>query len=130
MGQEGLQVGNTFDAETIIAHTVAEGGPLRLEITLGGRGGRECAVSLTPEVAAAIARLASEFAHQAGPGELPLTKMPREFAIGSGVHDPVVLVRFENDTPYGLSAETARQLGQALIEEAGQMTSQPVPSRH
>lgn len=123
-------MGHTFDAETIIAHTIAEGGPSRLEITLGGRGGRECAISLTPEVAAAIARLASEFAHQSAPGDLPLTKMPREFAIGSGVHDPVVLVRFENDTPYGLSAETARQLGQALIEEAGQMTTQPVPSRH
>ncbi len=123
-------MGNTFDAETIIAHKVSESGPLRLEINLGGRGGHECIVTLTPEVAAAIARLAGEFAHQAELGGLSLTKMPRDFAIGSGVHDPVVLVRFENDTPYGLSAETALQLGQALINEAAQMSSQPVPRRH
>ena len=123
-------MGNTFDTETIIAHKVCESGPSRLEITLGGRGGQECIVSLTPEVAAAIARLAGEFAHQAGPGGLSLTKMPSGFAIGTGVHDPVVLVRFENDTPYGLSAETAVLLGQALIKEAGQMATQALPRRH
>lgn len=123
-------MGNTFDAETIIAHKVCESGPTRLELTLGGRGGQECIVNLTPEVAAAIARLAGEFAHHAEPGGLSLTKMPSEFAIGTGVHDPVVLVRFENDTPYGLSAETALQLGQALIKEAGQMATQALPRRH
>lgn len=123
-------MGNKFNTETILAHKVSESGPSRLEITLGGRGGRECIVTLTPEVAAAIARLAGEFAHQAEPGGLSLTKMPSDFAIGTGLHDPVVLVRFENDTPYGLSAETALQLGQALIKEAGQMAVQPLPSRH
>lgn len=121
---------NTFDAETIIAHKVPESGPSRLDITLGSRSGRQCIVRLTPEVAAAIARLAGEFAHQIVPGGPSLTKMPSEFAVGSGVHDPVVLVRFENETPYGLSAETAHELGRALIEEAGQVMAQPLSCRH
>lgn len=122
-------MGKTFDTETIIAHKVSESGPSRLEITLGSRG-RECIVTLTPETAAAIARLAGEFAHQIVPGGPSLTKMPSEFAVGSGVHDPVVLVRFENETPYGLSAETAHELGRALIQEAGQVMAQPLPCRH
>jgi hypothetical protein len=126
----GLRMTGKFHADTILADRVARSGPLRLEITLGGQGGNQLALSLTPEVAAAVARLAGEFAHHAEPGRPALTKMPSEFAIGSGVHDPVVLVRFENDTPYGLSAETAMALGQALIDEAEQMATQPQPGRH
>lgn len=121
---------DTFEADTIVADRLAESGPLRLDITLASRAGRQLTVRLTPEVAAAIARLAGEFAHAAQPGAPSLTKLPSEFAIGSGVHDPVVLVRFENDAPYGLSPDTALRLGQALIEEAEHMSLRPAPSHH
>lgn len=115
---------DVFRAEAIAADVV-ERGERRLSITLADAAGRETTVSLTPEVSAALARIASEFAHHAETGDPTPTKMPNGFAIGSGRFEPVVLIRFEDDVPYGLSVDHAMRLGRALIAEAKQMTSQP-----
>jgi len=115
---------DVFRAEAIAADVV-ERDQRRLSITLSDATGRETAVSLTPEVAAALARIAGEFAQHAEAGDPTPTKMPSGFAIGSGRFEPVVLIRFEDDVPYGLSADHAIRLGRALIAEAKQMTSQP-----
>lgn len=115
---------DVFRAEAITADVV-ERDQRRLSITLCDAVGRETTLSLTPEIAAALARLAGEFAHHAETGDVMPTKMPNGFAIGSGRFEPVVLIRFEDDVPYGLSADHAMRLGRALIAEAKQMTSQP-----
>lgn len=115
---------DVFRAEAIAADVV-ERDQRRLSITLSDGAGRETTVSLTPEVAAALARIAGEFAPHGGTGEPAPAKMPSAFAIGSGRFEPVVLIRFEDDVPYGLSADHAMRLGRALIAEAKQMTSQP-----
>ena len=55
--------------------------------------------------------------------------MPDSFAVGSGRYEQVVLVRFEDDVPYGLRAAEARLLGEALIEQADEMAGAPVLMR-
>ena len=117
-----------FEAEAIKADVVDEGAR-RLGVTLCDENGRELTLTISPEIAAALGRIASEFAHHADTGNLTPTKMPNAFAIGSGRFEPIVLVRFENDTPYGLSADHAMRLGRALIAEAKQMASVPPPTR-
>ena len=101
----------------------------RLAVTFADCAGREMTLTLTPEISAALAKLAQAFAQSAGTSGILPTKMPSGFAIGSGRYEPVVLVRFEDDTPYGLSAREAQRLGEALIEEARQMAGVPAPLR-
>lgn len=117
-----------FQAAAIKADVIDEGAR-RLAITLCDDAGAEMTVTIPVEIAAALGRIAGEFAHHADTGNLTPTKMPSGFAIGSGRYEPIVLVRFENDTPYGLSADHAMRLGRALIAEAKQMAGAPPPTR-
>lgn len=56
--------------------------------------------------------------------------MPDSFSVGRGRHESVVLVRFEDDTPYGLSAAQAAELGEALLEEAETTADAQYDLRH
>jgi hypothetical protein len=89
-----------------------------LEVTFARADGSEQTLRLTVESVASLAGALQDckLAPQLG-GPTP-TKMPRHFAVGSGRYEQVVLVRFEDDTPYGLSASQASELGQALVEQA------------
>lgn len=99
----------------------------RLAITLADAAGRETEVTLTSELAAALARVLGEFAAASKPGGAAATKMPSAFAIGAGRYEPVVLVRFEDDAPYGLAPREALRLGRALIAQAQDMAAMPAP---
>lgn len=120
-----------FAAQAIVA-TRAESAADRLAITLCDGMGREHTLTLAAETAVALALVLGEFARSARPATssqaLP-TKMPSEFAIGAGRFEQVVLVRFEDDVPYGLAAEEALRLGRALIAEAEQLAGAPAPLR-
>jgi hypothetical protein len=47
-----------------------------------------------------------------------LTKLPKRYAVGCGRHEPFVMLRFEDEPAYGLTAEQAANLADALLEEA------------
>ena len=47
-----------------------------------------------------------------------LTKIPKRYAVGHGCHEPVVMIRFEDEPAYGLSVTQAAALAEALLEEA------------
>ena len=57
------------------------------------------------------------------------TKMPKGFAVGTARYEPIVLIRFENDAPYGLDAADAAELGRALVEQAESVELEGVPGR-
>ncbi len=120
-----------FAAQAIVT-TRAESAADRLAVTLADTMGCERTLTLTAETAAALALVLGEFARSARPASssqaLP-TKMPSGFAIGAGRFEQVVLVRFEDDVPYGLAAEEALRLGHALIAEAEQLAGAPAPLR-
>jgi hypothetical protein len=119
---------NRFLAEAI-SQTHGKSGSGKLEITFVDQEGREQTIGLTPAVAGSLSKHLEGFASACEAGGGMATKMPTNFAVGVGRYEPVVLVRFEDDTPYGLPASKANQLGRALIEHAKIVLSQPVLHR-
>jgi hypothetical protein len=95
-------------------------------ITLVGRDGTPKVLALTAAAAAVL-----QSALSSGPGNVQrnLTKRPKTFAVGTGQHQPVVMVRFEQDVPYSISASQAQMLGKELIQAATTVARQPAPTR-
>jgi hypothetical protein len=58
-----------------------------------------------------------------------LTKTPDRYAVGRGKYEPFVLLRFEDEPAYGLTAEQAANLGEALLEEAEAVRATRYPMR-
>lgn len=105
-----------FNAEILTRseHDRANG---RLEVSLCDATGECRTISLGADVVAALASLIAE-----APNHSDMTKIPDHFAVGHGRHEPVVMLRFEDDPAYGLTAAQAIDLGAALIEEAETIT--------
>jgi len=95
-----------------------------LSLTLADARGHTHSVTLSGDLIQALAGLLSDLS-PAPTATSTLTKMPLDFAVGESIADGVVLVRFENDVPYGLSPETAADLGFALIEQAESFKTAP-----
>lgn len=103
---------STFTA-TSIEKTVRHDGLGLIEMTLADASGKCQTIKVPLDVLRALQSIVTP----AKRGPEP-TKLPKRFAVGSGKYEPVVLVRFEDDIPYGLSAADALTLGQALIEQS------------
>jgi hypothetical protein len=58
-----------------------------------------------------------------------LTKIPDRYAVGHGRHEPFVMLRFEDDPAYGLTAEQALNLGEALLDEVETIAKAKYPVR-
>ncbi len=86
----------------------------RLELSLCDVAGECRTISLGANVVAALVSLL-EGGAQAKLTDV--TKIPDSYAVGHGRHEPFVILRFEDDPAYGLTAEQALGLGEALIEE-------------
>lgn len=115
---------NTF-AVTALLQTVRSPGAKSLAIVLADAKGTTQTLTLTAELSAVLSEILRDFATKADPQSNALTKMPDGFAVGSGKHESVVLVRFEDDPPYGLTPREAAVLGRALLEQAESLRSRP-----
>lgn len=105
---------NKFEATTI-AHTGKRND--QLDITLSDAAGRTTTVSVSADVAHGLLNAVRDFAK--AEGKLPpLVKRPRKFAVGTGRHESAVLVRFDDDIPYGLDADTAIEVAHAILDAA------------
>ncbi len=91
----------------------------RLELSLCDASGECRTISLSANVLAALGSLLEGDAKARGKD---VTKIPDNFAVGHGRHEPFVMLRFEDDPAYGLTAEQALGLGEALIEEVELVT--------
>ena len=109
---------NKAFAATVVTHTMISRDARHLQISLANVYGQTQTVILTLEISAALSLVLQDFSRTATKHPSPLTKMPRGFAVGSGVHENLVLVRFENDVPYGLDPSVAAELGQALLDQS------------
>ncbi|MFT3731063.1 MAG: hypothetical protein QM780_06500 [Hyphomicrobium sp.] len=103
-----------FNAE-ILTRSERDRSNNRLEISLCDAAGECRTISLGRDAIAALALLLAEADNKRGTN---LTKIPDSFAVGHGRHEPVVMLRFEDEPAYGLTREQALGLGEALIEEA------------
>ncbi len=111
---------NKFYAQIVVRSEVQSSS--RLEIEFSDVAGQRQTVSLSADAIAALAEIVSQFSKMQ-PSRDHLTKIPRHYAVGHGRHEPVVLLRFEDEHAYGLSPDQAVQLGEALLEEAEAMAT-------
>ena len=119
---------NTFAATGISRTSRTDGATLDVEFC--DANGQIRTVRVTADMAATLARTLQEFAARASKiRNDALTKVPATFAVGTGRFDDVVLVRFEDDTPYALGAAEATALGEALIDQAEHVGARPVRAR-
>lgn len=100
----------------------------RLEITICNAAGESQTISISPRVAETLSSILGDHFHSAGDFD-DLTKIPERFAVGRGRHEPVVMLRFEDEPAYGLTADQALDLGEALIDEVDAITKVKYPAR-
>lgn len=108
---------------TTIARTGNENG--QLDITLSDASGRTTTLSVSADVAHGLLDAVRNFA-MAEAGRPGLVKRPRKFAVGTGRHEDAVLVRFADDVPYGLDADTAIEFAHAILDAAREVEARPV----
>lgn len=125
----GDQMTTTKFISKMIVRTERSADGRTIEVTLGDGRGELNTFTLNAESAACLAKVLKDFDGRTPGCGLTPTKFPRRFAVGHGRNDRVVLVRFEDDTPYGLDAEQAAELGSALVEEAEDLSLMPAPMR-
>lgn len=110
-----------------------EAGTRTYEISVKDRDGKTVTLSLTAEAAAdlqcVLADLSGTQALPTAPDGMT-TKLPADFAIGTARHQKLTLLRFEHDTPYGLTPEMARDVAEALMMEADEAEKECVAYRH
>jgi hypothetical protein len=102
----------------------------RLEVTFCDDAGRTQTVSLKPDALAVLATIANELSGAGHATREYLTKMPTHYAVGVGRHEPVVMLRFEDDPAYGLTAAQAMSLAEALVEQAEAVPASLCSLRH
>ncbi len=118
-----------FKAQSLV-QTRARREERRLEMTFVDADGRRQTISLPAAVAADLAPvLASLSAGLSEPGKAQFTRMPRQMAVGSATHERLVLIRFDDEPPYGLDLDEAENLWRGLREEAEQVSRLREPMR-
>lgn len=107
---------------TTIARTGRNDG--LLDIVLSDADGRTTTLSVSADVAHGLLTAVREFA-MADTTRPGLVKRPRKFAVGTARHENAVLVRFADDVPYGLDADTAVEFARAILDAAGEIEARP-----
>lgn len=99
----------------------------RFELTFVDADGRKQTVSLPVGVAADLVPVLNSLA--AGIAKrAKLTKMPRQWAVGTAHHERLVLLKFDDDPPYGLDLEGAETLWREVREETESVSRLKAPA--
>lgn len=102
----------------------------RLDMTFVDARGEQHALSLPLAVARdlvpVLQSLTPPMRHQS---RAPFTRLPNHLAVASAQHERLVLVRFDDEPPYGLSLRDAESLWRGLREEAQSISNARAPLR-
>jgi hypothetical protein len=108
----------TFRAQSLTQTKTAKDGR-SFEMTFVDAAGAKRTISMPVHVAAdllpVLSSLAESLARPKGP---QFTKVPREWAVGRAQHERLVLIKFDEDPPYGLAIDDAANLWREVREEA------------
>lgn len=117
-----------FAANTL-AETKTSADGTRFELTfLDARGARHT-VTLPVGIAADLAPVLSSLAKGgAGSTANRFTKMPRQWAVGTARHERLVLIKFDDDPPYGLDPDVAETLWREVREGTETIARQRAPA--
>lgn len=119
----------SFKAQTV-SETKLKADEHRLEMTFVDASGQKQVVSLPSMLAhdlAAVLRTVS--VNDSRRDKAEFTRKPRQTAIGSAAHERLVLIRFDDEPPYGLGLEEAESLWRGLREEAEAVSRAKAPTR-
>jgi hypothetical protein len=119
----------TFKAQSLL-ETRAHQDERRLELTFVDGQGRRQTLNLPAAVAADLAEVLQSLAAdmvQRTYGQL--TKMPKQTAVASARHERLVLIKFDDDPPYGLDVDEAESLWRGLRDEAERVSLHRPPLR-
>ena len=107
-----------FAAQSLVQTKVSED-RRRFELTFVDASGETHTVVMPVAVAADLAPvLASLAAGLDGPVGAKFTRMPKQWAVGTARHERLVLIKFDEDPPYGLAIDDAAHLWREVREEA------------
>jgi hypothetical protein len=90
----------------------------RLEISFSDAKGSSQVLSFGADAIAALATILAEPSTSDPAARQNLTKMPKRYAVGHGRHEPLVMLRFEDEAAYGFTPSQATEMAEALLEEA------------
>jgi len=118
-----------FKAQSL-AETRTQREQRRVEMTFVDADGVQQTISLPAGVAADLApvlkALSSDLNAQS---KAHFTRMPRQMAVGSASQERLVLIRFDDEPPYGLDLEEAENLWRGVREEAEHVSRLRAPPR-
>ncbi len=118
-----------FCAQTLVETSVGDD-KRRLEMTFVNTEGERHTLSLPIGVAADLADVLRSLATRTnGSGELQFTQLPKQLAGASAKHERLVLLRFDDEPPYGLGLDETESLWRGLREEAATVSRLKVPLR-
>jgi len=101
----------------------------RFDLTFIDARGDKQTVSLPIGVAADLAAVLNSLAAGLGGAQgAKFTKMPRQWAVGTAQHERLVLLKFDDDPPYGLDLEVAETLWREVREETESVSQMKAPA--
>lgn len=102
----------------------------RVEMTFVDADGVRQTISLPAAVAADLAPVLKTLSTElSDAGRTQFTRMPRQLAVGSAKSERLVLIRFDEEPPYGLDLDEAETLWRGLREEAETVSRLKAPLR-
>ena len=122
----GGEIVEKIFAEIVTRSEVRSG---MLEIAVSDAAGQSHTVCLNSSATATLIEILGELSKLHAQTPDCLTKTPEHYAVGRGRYEPFVLLRFEDEPAYGLTAEQATNLGEALLEEAEAVLATRYPMR-
>ena len=82
-------------------------------------------IGVAADLGPVLASLADSLDTAAG---AKFTKMPRELAVGTAQHERLVLLKFDDDPPYGLDLDVAETLWREVREGAQAVSRRKAPA--
>ena len=107
----------TFLAESLVETRTSED-RRRVELTFVDAKGARQTFSLPSRVAADLVPVLDSLAAGPSDADYPkFTKRPKQCAVGRARYERLVLIKFDDDPPYGLDIEDAEALWRGVCEE-------------
>jgi hypothetical protein len=118
-----------FKAQSLVS-TRTKREERRVEMTFVDADGLSQTITLPAAVAADLAPVLTTLsADLSDPGKTQFTRMPKHMSVGSAQHERLVLIRFDEEPPYGLDIDEAESLWRGLREEAATVSRLKAPLR-
>ena len=101
----------------------------RFELTFVDARGQKQTISVPVGVAADLVPVLNSLTDGLGGARrAKFTKMPRQWAVGTAQHERLVLLKFDDDPPYGLDLKVAEDLWREVREETESVSRLKAPA--